>query len=40
MGGNSNTDQDILHNAGVGQGVAGDWGGGVLHQPGLQGSPP
>ena len=32
-------DQDILHNALVGQGLASDRGGAVLQQPGLQGSP-
>ena len=37
--GNDTPDQDILHNALVGQGLASDRGGVVLQQPGLQSSP-
>ena len=39
MPGNGVSDQDIVHNALVGQGLAGDRGGAVLQQPSLQGNP-
>ena len=39
VSGNGSPNQDIVQDAGVGQGPAGDWGGGLLCQPGLQGSP-
>ena len=37
--GDETPDQDILHNALMRQGLAGDGGGAVLQQPGLQSSP-
>ena len=37
--GNDTPDQDILHNALMRQGLAGDGGGAILQQPGLQGHP-
>ena len=39
MLGNGIPDQDIVHNALMSQGLASDWGGAVLQQPGLQSRP-
>ena len=37
--GNGAFDDKVVNNADMGQGLASDWRGGVLPQPGLQGSP-
>ena len=37
--GNGTPDQHILNNTLVGESLASDWGGAVLHEPGLQSSP-